>query len=55
MALRQAARQDGAAAAYRPLLLTILAQDFAAADLGDQRALLTDREDDLLTDTVATV
>jgi hypothetical protein len=55
MALRQAARQDGAAAAYRPLLLTILAYEFAAADPGDQRALLADREADLLTDTAASV
>lgn len=52
-ALRQAARQDGAVAAYRPLLLTILAQEFAAADPGQQRALLTDHADDLLTDMAA--
>jgi hypothetical protein len=37
----------------RRLLLSILAQEFAAADLDDQRALRTDRVDDLLTGTVA--
>ena len=51
-ALRQAAQHDGADAAYRPLLLTILAREFAAADPGHQRALLADRRDDLLTGTV---
>ena len=52
-ALRQAAQQDGVDAAYRPLLLTILAHEFADADPGRQRALLADRRDDLLTGTVA--
>ena len=52
-ALRQAAQHDGADAAYRPLLLTILAREFAGADPARQRALLADRADDLLTDTVA--
>jgi hypothetical protein len=52
-ALRQAAQQDGADAAYRPLLLTILARGFADAEPGHQRALLADRADDLLTGTVA--
>jgi hypothetical protein len=51
--LRRAAQQDGADTAYRPLLLTILAHEFAAADPGQQRALLADRRDDLLTGTVA--
>ena len=53
MALRQAAQQDGTDAAYRPLLLTILAHQFATANPGRQRALLADRRDDLLTGTVA--
>ena len=52
-ALRQAAQHDGADAAYRPLLLTILAYEFAEADPARQRALLADRADDLLTGTVA--
>ena len=51
-ALRQAAQHDGVDAAYRPLLLTILAHEFADADPGHQRALLADRRDDLLTGTV---
>jgi tetratricopeptide (TPR) repeat protein len=52
-ALREAAQQDSIDAAYRPLLLTILAREFASADPGRQRALLADRRDDLLTDIVA--
>ena len=52
-ALRQAAQCDGAEAAYRPLLLTILAGEFADADPARQRALLADRADDLFTGTVA--
>ncbi len=52
-ALRQVAQQDGADAAYQPLLRTILAQEFAGADPDRQRALLADRRDDLLTGTVA--
>ena len=51
-ALRQAAQHDGADAAYRPLLLAILAREFASADPGRQRALLADRRDELLTSTV---
>jgi hypothetical protein len=51
--LRQAAQQDGADTAYQPLLLTILAHEFAGADPGHQRALLADRREDLLTGTVA--
>jgi tetratricopeptide (TPR) repeat protein len=51
-ALRKAAQHDGADGAYRPLLLTILAREFADADPGRQRALLADHADDLLTGTV---
>ena len=51
--LRQAAQQDGVEAAYRPLLLSILAHEFAEADAAGQRALLADRREDLLSDTVA--
>jgi len=51
--LRQAAQQRGADDAYRPVLLTILAREFADADPDRQRALLADRRDDLLTGTVA--
>jgi hypothetical protein len=50
-ALRQAAQHDGADAVYRPLLLTILAHEFAAGPAG-QSALLADRADDLVTSTV---
>ena len=52
-ALRQAAQQDDVDAAYRPLLLAVLAQEFASADPSHQRTLLADRRDDLLTSTVA--
>jgi hypothetical protein len=52
-ALRRAAQQYGADAAYRPLLLAILARAFAAADPARQRALLSESRDDLLTDIVA--
>ena len=51
-ALRQATQQVGAHTAYRPLLLTLLAYEFAAAEPDDQRALLAERADDLLTSTV---
>jgi tetratricopeptide (TPR) repeat protein len=51
-ALRQAAEHEGADVAYRPLLLTILAREFADADPARQRALLADCADDLLTGTV---
>jgi hypothetical protein len=51
-ALRQAARQEGVSAAYRPLLLTILGQEFAVADAPIQQAMLVDRRDDLLSETV---
>ena len=53
--LRDAARQDGAEAAYEPLLLTILAYEFARADPGQQQSLLAARSEDLLTGTVASV
>ncbi len=53
VALRHVAQQDGADAAYQPLLLTLLAHEFTGADPGHQRTLLADRRDDLLTDTVA--
>jgi hypothetical protein len=46
--LRQAARVEGAEAAYRPQLLTILARQFTRADLDTQRELLATRRDDLL-------
>jgi hypothetical protein len=53
--LRQAARQVGADAAYRPLLLAILAREFAAADPAGQRVLLAECHDDLLTGIVAQI
>jgi hypothetical protein len=53
VALRQAAQREGIDAAYRPLLLTILAYEFAEAEPSGQRALLAERRDDLLTDMVA--
>ncbi|WBB91405.1 tetratricopeptide repeat protein [Verrucosispora sp. WMMC514] len=52
--LRTTARIEGVDAAYRPLLLTVLAHEFADADPAAQAALLADRRDDLLTDTVRT-
>jgi len=52
-ALRQAAQQYGVDAAYRPLLRTMLAYEFAGAAPDRQRTLLADRRDNLLTDTVA--
>jgi hypothetical protein len=53
MTLRHAAQQEGIDTAYQPLLLTILAYEFAEAEAARQRVLLTERHDDLLTDTVA--
>jgi tetratricopeptide (TPR) repeat protein len=53
--LREAARIEGVAAAYRPLLLSLLAGEFMSADLDDQRILLANRRDDLLSDTVREV
>ncbi len=52
-ALRQVAQRDGVAAAYQPLLLTILAREFTTADPHRQRELLVGRRDDLLSETVA--
>ncbi len=54
-AVRQAARQDGIEAAYRPLLLSILAQEFAFASPDEQRELLDGHREDLRSDTVAGV
>jgi hypothetical protein len=54
-ALREAARQDGADAAYRPLLLGILASQFAGVEPAQQRVLLAQRGDDLLTGVVSQV
>jgi hypothetical protein len=51
--LRAAARTEGVEAAYRPLLLRVLAHEFIAADTGEQRQLLSQRRDDLLDDIVA--
>ena len=51
-ALRQAARATGVEAAYRPLLLTLLAHQFSASDLGEQRSMLVSQHDDLLSSTV---
>ena len=54
-ARRQTARAEGVEAAYRPLLLTILARDFTDADPEAQRALLATRRDDLLSAPVRDV
>jgi len=51
-ALRETARAQGVEAAYRPLLLTILAREFTQADPDAQAALLATRLDDLLSATV---
>jgi predicted RNase H-like HicB family nuclease len=51
-ALRQDAQKAGAEAAYRPLLLSVLASEFAAAGPAGQRTLLATRRDDLLDETV---
>jgi hypothetical protein len=52
-ALREEAQRDGVDAAYRPLLLSMLAQEFVGADPGRQRVLLAEHRDDLLTEFVA--
>jgi len=52
LTLRDTARAQGVAAAYRPLLLNILAAEFAAADPATQVAMLAEHPDDLVTDTV---
>jgi tetratricopeptide (TPR) repeat protein len=46
--LRQAAQQVGVTGAYQPLLLTILAWEFARADATQRRQLLEERGDELL-------
>ncbi|EOD67223.1 tetratricopeptide repeat protein [Amycolatopsis vancoresmycina] len=46
--LRTAARSEGSEAAYRPLLLGVLARQFVAADIEQQQQLVTDRRTDLL-------
>jgi tetratricopeptide (TPR) repeat protein len=51
--LREAAQRNGVDAAYQPLLLTILAHEFARADTDRQRMLLASRRDDLLMDIVS--
>ena len=50
--LRVTARVDGVAAAYRPLLLTILAHEFAQADPDTQQVLLATRRENLLSGAV---
>ena len=50
--LRQQARTEGVEAAYRPVLLGMLAQQFSDADPDTQRELLATRREDLLSDTV---
>jgi hypothetical protein len=52
-ALRETAQRDGTEAAYRPLLLYILVYEFTMSGNADQRALLANRREELLTDTVA--
>ena len=53
--LRDTARRDGTAAAYRPLLLTVLAYGFAVADPAGQREMLVTRREDLLDDHITRV
>jgi hypothetical protein len=53
--IRRAAQNDSVESAYRPLLLTILAQEFAVADPPSQRRLLGERREDLLDDIVLDV
>ncbi|MDQ3384008.1 MAG: hypothetical protein M3519_09545, partial [Actinomycetota bacterium] len=53
--LRDAARTMGVEQAYRPLLLSVLADEFARADLAGQQLLLEQRRDDLLDDAIAEV
>lgn len=50
--LREVAQTDGVEAAYRPLLLTVLAHELVAAEPARQRQLLTERLDDLDDDLV---
>ncbi|MFI6232810.1 tetratricopeptide repeat protein, partial [Micromonospora sp. NPDC050784] len=51
LTLRNIARSDGVAAAYAPLLLTILAAKFAAADPLTQTTMLTEHNEELLTES----
>ena len=44
------AQSDGIEAAYRPLLLAVLTQEFAVSVPQEQQRLLTDRRTDLLHD-----
>jgi tetratricopeptide (TPR) repeat protein len=50
--LRARARAEGVDAAYRPLLLRLLADQFSMASPAGQRELLTERRPDLLDDLV---
>ena len=50
--LREEARRTDAHVAYRPLLLGVLAMDFARSDVARQRIMLAERGGDLLTDEV---
>ncbi|MFF4340602.1 tetratricopeptide repeat protein [Kitasatospora sp. NPDC001540] len=50
--LREAAKEEGVARAYRPLLLSVLALEFADSDPAAQRRLLGERGEDLADDTV---
>ncbi|MEV0171301.1 tetratricopeptide repeat protein [Streptomyces sp. NPDC050803] len=51
-ALRQSARSEGVEAAYRPILSSVLAYEFATASYADRRTLLAQRRADLLDDYV---
>ncbi|WP_430500773.1 tetratricopeptide repeat protein [Micromonospora trifolii] len=51
LTLRNIARTNGVATAYAPLLLTILAAEFAAADPLTQTTMLTEHNEELLTDS----
>ncbi|TFV72520.1 tetratricopeptide repeat protein [Blastococcus sp. CT_GayMR19] len=53
-AVRRAARMEGAQAAYRPLLLRLLAHEFTGADAVRKRQLLAERRDDLFDGIVTT-
>ncbi|WAZ21514.1 tetratricopeptide repeat protein [Streptomyces cinnabarinus] len=50
--LLRTARTEGVDVAYRPLLSSLLAHEFALAEPADQRSLLERRRDDLLDDFV---
>ncbi len=53
VALRERARAEGVEAAYRPLLLALLARAFMAGDTQTQRTLLAERRAELLDEVVA--